>query len=219
MSKEWTPLKILLVAGGTIGAGVVLIVALRRLVDNKTIPLPSWMPLPLLPGWIPGAPSIEDEVEPEEQSSLSTYGGGMTIGYKRGQQIQVDLADIGGGQQLEARAANSFIAMRDAAARDGVSLKVNMSFRDMETQTELRRLYESKAIDPKTGKPYALAAKPGWSNHQAGTALDLQTANGTNDAFRWMNKNGSKYGWRRTVTSEPWHWEWFAPTTSQLPVA
>ncbi|MEA2751628.1 MAG: hypothetical protein QOI41_5771, partial [Myxococcales bacterium] len=50
-----------------------------------------------------------------------------------------------------------------------------------------------------------LAAPPGYSNHQSGHALDLNTkAAGVNS---WLVKHAAAFGFRRTVPSENWHYE------------
>ncbi|MBN9164768.1 MAG: M15 family metallopeptidase [Myxococcales bacterium] len=50
-----------------------------------------------------------------------------------------------------------------------------------------------------------LAAVPGYSNHQSGSALDLNTS--ARGVYSWLAKHGKAYGFRRTVPSEKWHWE------------
>ncbi|CAF3393729.1 unnamed protein product, partial [Rotaria socialis] len=61
------------------------------------------------------------------------------------------------------------------------------------------------------------AARPGTSNHGRGVALDLNTNCGSqNDAepscggssvYQWLKNNEHQYGFKRTVQSEQWHWE------------
>jgi hypothetical protein len=50
-----------------------------------------------------------------------------------------------------------------------------------------------------------LAAVPGYSNHQSGHALDLNTSAG--GVYSYLVNHGHAYGFRRTVPSEKWHWE------------
>ena len=50
-----------------------------------------------------------------------------------------------------------------------------------------------------------LAAPPGYSNHQSGHALDLNTS--ARGVYSFLANHGKSYGFRRTVPSEPWHWE------------
>ena len=50
-----------------------------------------------------------------------------------------------------------------------------------------------------------LAAKPGFSNHQSGSALDIALV--YDGAYAWLKKHAQRFGFRRTVPGEPWHWE------------
>jgi hypothetical protein len=52
-----------------------------------------------------------------------------------------------------------------------------------------------------------LAAKPGYSNHQSGHALDLNTSSA--GVYAWLEHHGATYGFKRTVPSEIWHWEYW----------
>lgn len=120
-------------------------------------------------------------------------------GHVGGKVARIELAPIGNGHQLRADAAAAFLKMRAAAAAAGVALVVNSSFRTFEEQQELRLAFEAGHGN--------LAAEPGFSNHEGGTALDLESAGGTNAAFYWLTTNAARFSWRRTVASEPWHWE------------
>jgi D-alanyl-D-alanine dipeptidase len=46
----------------------------------------------------------------------------------------------------------------------------------------------------------------GNSNHGRGQALDINTGPTSTATYRWMAANASKFGFRRTVADEPWHW-------------
>lgn len=124
-------------------------------------------------------------------------------GYKAGKEINIDLIDIDlQKHKLHKPAARAFIEMRSVALQEAkIYLIVNSAFRSMEEQTKLYRDYMS-------GVRKDIAAKPGWSNHQSGTALDIATARGTNKAFHWLTANAARFGFKRTVKSEPWHWEY-----------
>ena len=50
------------------------------------------------------------------------------------------------------------------------------------------------------------AARPGHSNHQSGRALDIAVS--SPGALAWLSHNGSRFGFKRTVRGEPWHWEY-----------
>lgn len=103
---------------------------------------------------------------------------------------------------LQTDAADAFEAMRDAAARAGVQLRVSSAFRTWAEQAALkvRNMFKSYPT-----------ADPGYSNHQQGTTLDLDV-NGYDSAEvqGWLKQNAALFGFYRTVPSENWHFEWTA---------
>lgn len=117
-------------------------------------------------------------------------------GYSRGTPTQICVVTVD-GKLVEYRTAEAFQAMRAAAARDGVRITIVSGYRTMDQQRYLYNLYLSGRGN--------LAARPGYSNHQSGLALDLNTSSG--GVYSWLNNNASRFGFRRTVPSEPWHWE------------
>jgi LAS superfamily LD-carboxypeptidase LdcB len=100
---------------------------------------------------------------------------------------------------VAAKTARAYLDLKRAAARDGVRLQLNSGFRTQDEQRSLYRRYLNG-----TGN---LAAPPGHSNHQHGQAIDVDVVRA--DAHDWMHANAPRMGWRRTVPSEPWHWEYF----------
>lgn len=118
------------------------------------------------------------------------------IGYVQGRKIKITVVDVD-GVVVEERTARAFASMADAAANDGVELELTSGFRTNERQAELYAEYLHDAG--------ALAAKPGYSNHQSGRALDINVWNWT--VYEWLDAHAATYGFKRTVPSEPWHWE------------
>ena len=92
--------------------------------------------------------------------------------------------------------------MRAAAASDGVTIKVVSGFRTMAEQEYLYGCYKSGTCN--NGN---LAARPGFSNHQSGHALDLNARDPA--VGLWLRAHASAYGFHNTVPSEPWHWEFW----------
>lgn len=129
-----------------------------------------------------------------------TATASKAFGYVRGEPVALELGPIGGGFYLRRDAAEAFIKMQLAASSAGARLTVTSAFRTFEQQQQLFNAHQEG-----TG---SLAAAPGFSNHQAGIAVDIETAIGRNAAFEWLTENAATYGFRRTVASEPWHWEW-----------
>lgn len=96
------------------------------------------------------------------------------------------------GGSLSADAAASYNRMRAA----GLPAGITSSFRSRAEQTRLRNLYLA-------GKGnYALP--PGQSKHETGYSLDVPEP-----ARSWMAANARAHGWRRTNSSEPWHYDYF----------
>ncbi|WP_434384855.1 peptidoglycan-binding protein [Melittangium boletus] len=128
-------------------------------------------------------------------------GGGRTVtGYVNGVPRQINLSKIPNGKEMRSDAAAAFNRMHAAAARAGINLHVNSGFRSMAEQQELYRKYLNG-----TGN---LAAKPGYSNHQGGIAVDINVGGTGTSTYKWLAAHGAEYGFKRTVPSEPWHWEY-----------
>lgn len=70
---------------------------------------------------------------------------------------------------------------------------VNTSWRSMEWQKELRARY--------LRGEGSLAAEPGYSDHQAGRALDLGASPGRD----YIKAHAARLGFSFNVASEPWH--------------
>ncbi len=122
-------------------------------------------------------------------AELAAYGNGR---------IPPDaLEPIGqGNHRLWGPAARQFRAMAEAAAREGITIRVSDSYRTYDEQV---RLAETKGIYGQGG----LAAVPGTSNHGWGRALDIDTAGGTAE---WLRANATRFGFHEDVPGEPWHW-------------
>ena len=103
----------------------------------------------------------------------------------------------GENQMLTSETYNEFIKMFKAAKEAGLKLIINSSFRSYEDQEEIYNMYKNSK-----GEEYAdaIAAKPGFSEHQTGMAIDIQ-APGSRAAtfeefeeFKWLQENAHKYG-------------------------
>jgi hypothetical protein len=123
---------------------------------------------------------------------------GAAQGYVHGRPMRIDVIRLD-SKPVERHTAQAYRRMLDAATHDGIVLHINSGFRTMEHQHALYRAYQRGRGN--------LAAVPGYSNHQSGHALDLNTS--TPGVLRWLERNGRRFGFRRTVPTEPWHWEWW----------
>lgn len=125
--------------------------------------------------------------------------GTLTTGYVNGRAKSIRLGSIGNGKKLRVDAAAQFNKMKAAAKRAGVTLTPVSGFRSMAEQKRLYALY-------KAGKGN-LAARPGYSNHQGGVAVDVATGGSySSKAYKWLAKNARQYGFVNDVRGEPWHW-------------
>jgi D-alanyl-D-alanine carboxypeptidase len=110
------------------------------------------------------------------------------------------------GQQLRKVAADAFLAMRKAAARDGVRMSVRSGYRSPEEQRETYAYYVKLEGKEKADRRVAI---PGHSEHQTGLAIDIS------DGYAWAAKHCVEYGFFISSTEansaitgfrpEPWH--------------
>lgn len=122
------------------------------------------------------------------------------VGYRKGRRQVIEVVPLGPtAVEVEIRTARAFLEMRAAAARDGVELRLESGFRTVEQQRELYRAWRSGQGNK--------AARPGKSNHQSGRALDIAVLS-VPGALAWLEDNAASFGFKRTVPSEPWHWEY-----------
>lgn len=124
-----------------------------------------------------------------------------------GQIVLVQIVDVRGEIERVAEAtAEPFAKMFRDAAADRVVVALNSGFR---SYPEQKFLWEGFS----RGLPgFNRAAKPGFSNHQNGIAFDIAVAGGSgNPAYDWLKANATRFGFVRTVSGEPWHWEFDPP--------
>jgi hypothetical protein len=118
-----------------------------------------------------------------------------------------------GAHLIEKNTAYDYILMSNAASKAGVTLRVSSGFRTNEEQT---RLFEERK-NPAVAAVKGVAARPGYSNHQSGIALDLNVGMTKADyiagrytaAYLWLVKYGGEFGFDHVEgakVNEPWHW-------------
>ena len=120
------------------------------------------------------------------------------IGYKNGKSFNIKLININ-NKLVELNTANAFLNMKNEAKKDNVNLIIESGFRTMEEQEYLYSCY----IDCNCNN-CNLAAKPGYSNHQSGNALDINLDN--SNVYSWLKNNANNFGFYQTIDKEPWHW-------------
>jgi hypothetical protein len=125
--------------------------------------------------------------------------GGKPDG-SNGKLLNSQLKSIGDGQRLWIPAADAYLAMKNAAQKDGIYFRVTEGYRTYETQLAYEK---NPPMGPGT------AAKAGTSLHGWGKAIDISSPG----AQEWIRKNGKQYGWiwpswAQKSPYEPWHFEY-----------
>lgn len=123
------------------------------------------------------------------------------LGYLNGNAFEITVVGVD-GKPVEIETARALRRMQEAAAGDGVTIKVVSGFRTMAEQEHLYRCYIHCSCNNCN-----LAARPGYSAHQSGHALDLNARDPAVGA--WLRAHAGAYGFINTVPTEPWHWEYW----------
>jgi hypothetical protein len=142
-------------------------------------------------------PATPGVIDPD--SLNQTESCHRVTGYRSGHKMNICVTTID-GKYVEVNTARAYLRMRKAARKAGVTMHIVSGFRSMASQRYLYHCYLSKACNGGN-----LAAVPGYSNHQSGHALDLNTSSG--GVYSYLVNHGHTFGFRRTVPSEIWHWE------------
>jgi len=133
------------------------------------------------------------------------------------------LVALGPGLQLRSEAAAAIHAMQQAAAAEGVDLRVLSGFRSINLQRSL--FFDVKAERNQDAHTRAkVSAPPGYSEHSTGYAVDLGDGGqpSTNlspnfentPTYQWLSRHAGHYhftlsfpkGNYQGVSYEPWHW-------------
>jgi len=130
--------------------------------------------------------------------ALATTAQARTAtGYTNGEKTKLKIVDCG-NSEAEVHTAIAFRAMAHAASKAGVDLRIRSGFRSHAKQTRLYKEY-------RRGEGH-LAARPGYSNHESGRALDIYITD--YKVLEWLKQHAAEYGFHRTVPGEAWHWEY-----------
>lgn len=146
----------------------------------------------------------------------------VTVLY-RGRRTFVELVAIDEVHELEVKAARTWLLMVAAAAKDDVALEANSAFRSFLSQQKLWLAYRRYAayieklelwqkggkvgLEPARVDVAALANAPGTSTHEVGNAVDVKGAKMKDGKIdKWLTANATRFGWKRTVPSERWHY-------------
>ena len=132
----------------------------------------------------------------------------------------VGLGSDGRDKFLTPRAATAWSRLREAAAADGVEVRLISAFRSFDYQTALirRKLEAGRTLDD----VLSVNAPPGCSEHHSGRAVDigypgcpaLDEAFEDTPAYTWLQRYAKDFGFtlsyprgnRQGYRYEPWHW-------------
>ena len=125
------------------------------------------------------------------------------------------------GMQLRSGAANALLRMFNDARKKGHTYHVNSTYRSYQTQVSTYNYWVSQVG---TYEANRFSARPGHSQHQLGTAVDITSSTvdnklmasfGNTPEGKWLTQNGYKYGFALSYPSgyeqvtgytyEPWH--------------
>ena len=142
----------------------------------------------------------------------------------------VDMADgyannLYGQKQLRKEAYDAFVKMVDAAKADGVTFYAESAYRSNSYQARLYKNYVNENGQAKADK---YAAKPGFSEHELGLAVDLAniwTITTKGEEYAWLSKHAHEYGyifrykeeWEDITgySAESWHIRYVGPKIAQ----
>ena len=141
---------------------------------------------------------------------------------------------------LQTEAAEAFLSMQAAAAKDGVDVRMQSGYRSVSYQKKLydnkTQYYRDKGLSEAAAreKAAAIVNPPGCSEHNCGLAADLNSPEHTTldtgfadtAAFRWLCENAEQYGFILRypkeaesvtgITYEPWHWRYVGAENAAL---
>lgn len=121
---------------------------------------------------------------------------------------------------LSAGATRAWLAMRRAAAADGVVLDAISGYRSHDYQLGIFERKLARGQDVR--QILTVNAAPGYSEHHSGNALDIGTPDEppaeesfeTSAAFEWLTAHAAGFGFEMSyprdnphgIVYEPWHW-------------
>lgn len=132
-----------------------------------------------------------------------------------------DLTSVGNGQTMRAQAADKLLQLFAGAKTVGYTLVAESGYRSYSYQAQV---YASEVAGFGQAKADSESARPGYSEHQTGWAVDIgapgcyEDCFGTKPASQWLLANAYRYGFilrypadKADITgyrNEPWHFRY-----------
>lgn len=134
------------------------------------------------------------------------------------------------GFLVSAKITTNLRAMFNAASAAGVPLSLTSSYRSYTDQAATYNNWVK--VNGSTTAADTVSARPGYSEHQSGYAVDLSTAAGCSlecfagtAQYHWLVANAATYGFIERYprglegvtgySPEAWHWRYVGPVTAQ----
>lgn len=130
-------------------------------------------------------------------------------------------SEYGISGKLRQEAYEAYIAMYEAAVEDGLDFFITSPYRPYSSQY---RIYNSYLETYSQEEVDTFSARPGFSEHQTGLAVDILTYDSNFDTFeytdeaKWLAENAYRYGFilrypedKQDITGykyEPWHYRY-----------
>lgn len=135
------------------------------------------------------------------------------LGYQSGKTVKIQVVTVD-GLLIEKNTAYDYLLMRRAATKAGISLLITSAYRSNDQQTRIYNQRYTNGVLNAVGRKKGEAARPGYSNHQMGKALDIKVgltvadlaAGSHTPTYLWLTSNAHLYGFVNSVPKEPWHW-------------
>ncbi len=127
---------------------------------------------------------------------------------------------VSSGKYLEKEAKDAFEELSEAARKENYKIIAASTYRSYNYQ---KNLYNNYVNQDGTLKADTYSARPGYSEHQTGYAVDVSNGTsyvtfGNTKEFTWMKENAYKYGFILRYTKEnefitgymdePWHYRY-----------
>ena len=137
-----------------------------------------------------------------------------------------NLVDAGNGYRLNQEAFEAFKEMQAAAKAEGLIFEINSAYRSV---AEQQSVFNAQCAQYGQAYCESHVAKPGFSEHHTGLALDVKTPhNGTfaySKEFTWLKEHAQEYGfiWRyqesqekySRFAEEAWHYRYVGKELAQ----
>jgi zinc D-Ala-D-Ala carboxypeptidase len=173
--------------------------------------------------------SIVNASDQPRDPALKTVTKNISLGHY----VPSDLSTFN-GIKMSKRIVPDLQKLLNAAQKDGLELKVMSGYRSYAYQENLFKNYVSSemkrnrnlTVKQAEDKVNSYSARPGHSEHQLGTVVDVLSSENkfqfSSDSslnyVGWLEKNASRWNFKISYTKqskeyiyEPWHLRWYPP--------